>query len=404
MRVACSALALAGVVSMSPAHAGAQTVLTLSDVLTKAREQAPQIVSARLALAESLGRVSGASVRLASNPEIDVAVGDRRGDSRSTDLDVGVSQRFEPSGLRSARMAGANARLAEATAGADETTRAVLRDVARAFYEAVFAAERIRLFATAETLARAVFDAADRRHRAGDIPVLDVNLARASLARARAERQAGEAQQAAVLGSLKVLLQLPGAIAVQGTLAPGQLPEAAGLMRSAADRPELRSLEAALRDAESDVAIGQSLGHPEYGFGVRYQREEGSRIILGGVTITLPLFSKGQELLAVGSARASRLRTELEAAKARIRIELETALAAHEMRVAAVRVLEAEALPSLDENDALTARSFEVGQIGLPDLLVIRRELLETRAQYLTALLEAAWARIDIDATAAVLR
>ena len=78
-------------------------------------------------------------------------------------------------------MAGANARLAEATAGADETTRAVLRDVARAFYEAVFAAERIRLFTTAETLARAVFDAADRRHRAGDIPVLDVNLARASL-------------------------------------------------------------------------------------------------------------------------------------------------------------------------------------------------------------------------------
>ena len=120
--------------------------------------------------------------------------------------------------------------------------------------------------------------------------------------------------------------------------------------------------------------------------------------------MTLPLFSKGQELLAVGSARASRLRTELEAARARIRIELETALAAYEMRVAAVRVLEADALPSLDENDALTARSFEVGQIGLPDLLVIRRELLETRAQYLTALLEAAWARVEIDATAAVLR
>ena len=80
MRVACSALALAGVVSMCPAHAGAQTVLTLSDVLTKAREQAPQIVSARLALAESLGRVSGASVRLASNPEIDVA--DRRSTGR----------------------------------------------------------------------------------------------------------------------------------------------------------------------------------------------------------------------------------------------------------------------------------------------------------------------------------
>ncbi len=157
----------------------------------------------------------------------------------------------------------------------------------------------------------------------------------------------------------------------------------------------MRSLDAAVRDAEADVAMGRSWPAPSTGSGVRYQREEGSRIVLGGVTVTLPVFSRGQELLAVGSARASRLRTELEAAQLRIRIEVETALAVYEMRVAAVRVLEVDALPSLDENDTLTARSFEVGQIGLPDLLVIRRELLETRAQYLTALLEAAWARIE---------
>ena len=49
MRVACTALALAGVVSICPVRAGAQTVLTLTDVLTTARERAPKIVSARLA-------------------------------------------------------------------------------------------------------------------------------------------------------------------------------------------------------------------------------------------------------------------------------------------------------------------------------------------------------------------
>ena len=404
MRVACTALALAGVVSICPVRAGAQTVLTLTDVLTTARERAPKIVSARLGLAEARGRVSGASVRLTSNPEVDIAAGDRRGDTRSTDLDVGVSQRFEAPGLRDARIAGANARLEEATANADETTRAVIRDAARAFYQAVFAAERIRLFTTAETLARSVFDAADRRYGAGDIPVLDVNLARASLARARAERQGAEAEQAAALGALKAMLQLPGPIALEGSLAPGQPPDGAALTRSAAERPELRALEAAVRDAESDVAMAQSMARPEFGLGVRYQREEGSRIVLGGVTITLPVYSKGQELLAVGTARASRLRSELEASRARIGIELETALAAFHMRVAAVRVLEVDALPNLDENDALTARSFEVGQIGLPDLLLIRRELLDTRAQYLSALLEAALARVEIDAIAAVLR
>jgi cobalt-zinc-cadmium efflux system outer membrane protein len=400
MRVACIALALAGVVS--PDRASAQTVLTLADVLTTARERAPLIVGARLGLAEARGRVLGAAVR--PNPEIEGAVGDRRGDAPTTDLELGVSQRFEPFGLRAARLAGANARLAEAAASADETTRGVLRDAARTFYLAVFAAERIRLATTAETLAAGVFDAAGRRHRAGDIAVLDVNLARAALARARAERQAGEADQAAALGALRALLHLSGPIAVDGSLALGHPPDAATLTQAASERPELRVLDAAVRDAEAEVAMARALARPELGFGVRYAREEGDRIVLGGVTITLPVFARGQEQLAVGSARATRLRTELEAARTRVRVELETALAAFAKRVAAVRVLEAEALPGLDENDALTARSFEVGQIGLPDLLLIRRELLETRAQYLTTLLEAALARVEIDAAAGMLR
>ena len=71
---------------------------------------------------------------------------------------------------------------------------------------------------------------------------------------------------------------------------------------------------------------------------------------------------------------------------------------------AAVRLLEAEAIPGLDENETLTTRSFDVGQIGLPELLLIRREILDTRFQYLDALLEAALARIDLDASAAILR
>jgi cobalt-zinc-cadmium efflux system outer membrane protein len=377
--------------------------LTLDDALRLARARAPQIVSARLGLAEARGRVAGAAAR-SPNPEIELAAGPRRGDSRSTDLDVGVSQRFEPPGLRAARIAGAEARLAEAAANADETTRAVLRDVARAYYQAVHAAERVRLATTAETLAAAVLDAAERRHRAGDIAVLDVNLSRAALARARAERRAGEAERSAARGALKGLLQLEGPIGIDGPLSPGQPPDQAALARASDDRPELRALSAALREADAEVATGRSLARPEFGLAARYAREEGSRIVLGGVTITLPVFAKGREQVAVGSARAARLRAELEAARSRIRVELATALSTYETRLEAVRVLEADALPSVDANEALAARSFEVGQIGLPDLLLIRRELLETRAQYLTTLLEAALARVDIDAAAGVLR
>ena len=135
-----------------------------------------------------------------------------------------------------------------------------------------------------------------------------------------------------------------------------------------------------------------------------YSREEGDQIVLGGMKVTLPMFSKGQEQRATGAARASRLRADLEAARTRVQVEVRAAFDAYTRRLAALRVLETDAVPGLDENEQLTTRSFEVGQIGLPDLLLIRREILDTRAQYLDALLEAALARIDLDASAALLR
>jgi cobalt-zinc-cadmium efflux system outer membrane protein len=152
------------------------------------------------------------------------------------------------------------------------------------------------------------------------------------------------------------------------------------------------------------VQLGLGLARPEYGVGVRYSREEGDQIVLGGMTITLPAFSKGQEERAIGTARAVRLRAELDAARSRVQLEVRTAFDTYQRRLGAVRVLETEALPSLDENEQLTTRSFEVGQLGLPELLLIRREILDTRVEYLNALLEAALARIELDASAAILR
>jgi outer membrane protein TolC len=405
MRVACIALALAGVVSLCPGVASAQKALTLADVLARAREQAPQIVSARLALEEARGRVTGARLRLQSNPEIDLNVGRRDGTgSRSTDVEVGAFQMFEPPGRRAARLAGATAQLDRGVATAEEVTLAALWEAATTFYRAVHADERLRLLRASVDVATAIHQAADRRYRAGDLAILDVNLARAAVARTRAELEAAGAEQAALLGALQAILRMDGPLAVQGSLTASSTPDTSTLIRSVDQRPELRALEAAVRDADADVAGAKALARPSYGVGVRYQREAGDHVVLGGFTVSLPVFSRGQQLGATGAARAARLRAELDAARARVRIELGAALAAYERRAAAVRVLEADALPGLDENETLATRSFDVGQIGLPDVLLIRRELLETRSQYLSALLEAALARVTVDATAAVLR
>jgi outer membrane protein, heavy metal efflux system len=406
MRMGCRTVAVCAAVCLQAGVSGAQSrTLTLADVLARAREQAPQIVSARLALEEARGRLLGASVRLQVNPQIDAAVGNRNaGDTRFTDFELGFGQAFEPVSRRSSRIAGANAAIAQSSANAEEVTRTVLRLAASAYYRAVHANERIRLLNASHELAVSVYATADRRFKAGDIAVLDVNIARASLSRVRAEREGAEAAKALALGELRQLLGLEDDTGVDGPLSRPADTDVHAALQAAAQRPDLRALEAGVQEAEAERQVGLSFSKPEYGVGVRYSREEGDQIVLGGMTVTLPMFSRGQEQTAVGSARAARLRAELDSARTRVQVEVRAAFDAYTRRLSALRMLEADAIPGVDENEQLTTRSFEVGQLGLPELLLIRREILETRFQYLDALLEAALARIDLDGSAGILR
>ncbi len=404
MRVAWRTLALVAVFAAGASTAWAQAPLTLSEALSRARERAPQIVSARLAIDEARARLAGASHRQ-SNPDVDLAVGNRQGNGeRLTDLDVGVAQSFEPGQRRSSREAMANASIAQNTASLEDVTRATLLETATLFLRTLQHSERVRLLDRSLELADNVLQIADRRFQAGDIAILDVNIARAAAARIKSERQGVIAERAITIGELKELLQLEDDIMPQGDMPAVSNVDPSLIADATSRRSEIRVLEAAIQEAQAEEQFGRSFGQREYGFGARYQREEHNNIILGGLTLTLPMFSKGQGPIASGVARATRLRAELDATRMRIGIEVRAAVAAYHSRVEAVQLLERDAMPGLDESVTLATRSFEVGQIGLAELLLIRREIIDTRFQYLDALLEAAIARVELDARAGVLR
>src|SRR3990172_6572560 len=144
MRIGRSAVAVYAAMCLQAGTASAQSrSLTLADAFARAREQAPQIASARLALEETRGRLLGASLRFQANPEIDVGLGNRQGTgSRFTDFQIGLGQSLEPGSRRSARIAGASAAIAQSSADVDEITRMVLRSAAAAYYRAVHANQR----------------------------------------------------------------------------------------------------------------------------------------------------------------------------------------------------------------------------------------------------------------------
>jgi len=395
-------------VCLLPTNAGAQSVsLSLEEALARARDQAPAVLIARARIEEARGRLAGARVRFRDNPTFDIGSGPRSTEAGTlTDLDVGFTQVFETGGQRAARVAGAEAAIKRETAAADDARRLALRAVALAHLRTLYAQERIELLRTAETVAVEVLSVADRRYTAGDIAVLDVNVAKIASARARAARVGAEGDRVTFAGELQRLLGLPSGTAViaVGALRAVRRPDLSTLLAAVNSRPDLRAIEADIRDAEADVRLGRATTRPDLGVGARVKREEGHRAVLGELTVTLPLFNQGQELRATGSARAARLRLELETARAAIESDVRTSYAAFAAREAAMMAFEQDAMPGMDENEALARRSFDVGQISLPELLLIRREIVETRLEYLSRLLEVGEAAIEQDAAAGVLQ
>jgi cobalt-zinc-cadmium efflux system outer membrane protein len=381
--------------------------LTLPDVIARARSAAPAVVIAALTLEETRGRLVGAERRFSANPDLDGAIGRRNGeDGELTDLQVGISQMFQPGSRRRARIDGARAALDETRADIEDARRRSIGAAVEAFYRAVYAGDRLRLLRSNTTLAAEVLAVTERRYAAGDVAGLDVNLARSSLARTRAEVAGAEADAVIARGELQRLLGLPSPIAVDGSLA-GAVADAVTLdsrLTALAARPDLQALEAGVREARAEANVGRSFARPEYGVGARFSREEGDRIVMGTFTISLPLAVKGQDTIVTGLGREARLAATLDATRLQARIEVTATHAAYEQRHAALRLLEQDVVASLDDTLRLATRSFDVGQIGIADLLVMRREVNEARLQYLDTLLATVLARVALDSASGVLR
>lgn len=391
----------------------APSELTLSDAYRRAREAAGAIRAGEARVEEARGRLTAARA-LRDNPSLDAALG-RRGTvsgapepSSRSDLEVGVGQTFELGGKRAGRVGAATAAVDREMASSADVTRRLLGEVGAQFYETVRTAERVRLAGASERAAEELLLVARVRLQHGDVAVLDVNLAETVLARARAARINLGADQTAAIALLKGLLRLPPDAEVTPTaevnleeLAPGLPPPAWSDVL--AGRPDLRALEAEVREAQAETQIARALRWPDLTPAVRYSREEGTPIAWGGLTITLPLLNRGTGERLASEARLRRAGVELETAKASVEAELRAIYDSYLARRAAAQSLVA-IIGTLDENLVLARRSYESGQIGLGELLVVRRESLDARAEAIDLLFGAAAARVRLEAALGVLR
>ncbi|MFL6193964.1 MAG: TolC family protein [Thermoanaerobaculia bacterium] len=381
---------------------GQERVLTLDDALALAREGGAGLARARGGVEEARAREVQAGRRFQESPVAEVNGGYRDAGEGYLDFEAAVSQGLDAGARRAARRAGTRAAVERAEADLAEARRRLLRDVRITFVRALAARERIALLAKSRRAGDELLAATERRYEAGEATALELNRSRAAAASARAEQAAAEAEESLETAHLKALLGLPAAEAVEvrGSLEAAPPLSLEALLAGLDRRPDLQALAAELREAEAEILVGRSLARPDIGLRGAVAREEGAEIVTAGVVLTLPVHGRGRETAAVGEARATALRRELAQARARAGAEVRGRFEALDRQLAAAGELEKTALPALDDNESLALKSFEAGEIGLGELLLIRREILETRRAYLDRRLEATLTRFELQAAA----
>lgn len=391
---------LAGVLLLAglPVIAQQPAALTLEEALERAQQSAPAIVAARMRIEEARGRVPLPF----PNPAVEAKAGRRSGALPTTDYGVELGQDLELPQARRARRDAARAGVTQEEQRAREAERETLREVATALLRAVEARERA---ATAESSRRLADDAlriAERRYAAGDVAQLDVNLARTAVARGNGEARIANATLSGRTAQLQALLGLTEPVTVSGSLRDLAPLTATDLFAYAASRPDVRILDAEIAEAEADQRLARTLRWPGLGVVASYASEEGDRIVLGGLALTLPLFDRGQVANAVARARLARLHAQREALIRTIEAEVRGAVTTHDALRAAASDYERTVLPLVDENEKLALESYEAGQIGLADLLLVRREALDARRDFLDQLIETRLAEVELRALAGV--
>ena len=261
---------------------------------------------------------------------------------------------------------------------------------------------RLRLARDLETAAGELVRVAERRLAAGDVAAIDVNTARAAAARAIAEALAARGRVAEAHGRLRVLLDLaPGSDLRLGGSPPATSHTLADLLRSAEERADVRAAAAEVAEAQAERRLGTRAAWPELTPALRYEREDDVKVLWAGASLSLPVWNRGQQERAVAGVRLASASAELEARRRRVRIEIESAWEAHQADVAAAQALEA-AGAAVDENDRLAQRSYEEGQIGLLEVVLVRREGAELRAARIERQLEADRAGLELEFRAGV--
>ena len=394
------AVLLGWVIVTTPFSAGYATELssagyTLNQVVQLALEHNPVMSSAEAVLEQSQGHRVTAGAYL--NPTFTGSAG--RGSIRDPSTGVAIMERtitveqpLEWLGKRAARQRAADAGLAGALAGMDETKVIVMANVKETFFQLLFAQQDAQLarenLKTVEELVKLV----EARVSTREAPKFELVKATVELHKSRKDLARTDNALLVTRAKLNTVTgkALGASFAIQGeyeTVRPGL--ELRDLTEQALDRhPTLRRQEKVVEQAESTIEQERASRMPNVAVIGQYHREAGDESITAGLSVPLPVWYRRQG--EIGAAMGVHRRAQAE--RTRMQQELEQTIMQHfqEMRTAQgqMQVFEQGLLFQAKE-------AFDIAQFSFRHGVASLLEVIDSQRVYRQTLLEYAQARVD---------
>lgn len=316
------------------------------------------------------------------NPELGIE-GER---GQSELYAVGITQTFDFSGKRSARDDSGQALLTQARAEREVQRQRIGLSILDAVTELYGKRKVADLAQQRSTLLQRFADVAEQQYKAGDIGVLDRDLA--ALAHAEAVAQEGQselellkAQQALDIATLNPNLSLPAL--------PDDLPTSdvnvANYETLAQNLPSVRTALAKRDAALADINVARSQAKPDPTLSVRAGREQnrggGNGEPLAAVQISLPLFVRNNfhAETQAASAQASSARIEATAAYQMALVHMQASAVQYKRSREAWERWNALSSQRIDSGIELLERVWRVREISTAEYVLQLKQFLDGR-------------------------
>jgi cobalt-zinc-cadmium efflux system outer membrane protein len=389
-----------GSISFAASPEPAPRVLGVPQLIDIARKDNKDLQAACYAIDTARAKLLQTGLR--SNPRLDLSARSdflfrNEGEYAAT---AGISQQFPIAGrlLRQKDLARVDIALAEAEVR--EAERRLANDIAGAVARVVVIDRQIESRNALITVEEKLAKITRNRFKAAEVSELDVNTVQLDLQRFVQERNLLQTQRQALIVSLNTLLGRPAASALDiddSLPRTGDLSSLEQLQLQAIQyRPDLRSALLASNRAEAEMALAKASRWEDWTVGLELSQDkqaitgaptqQADRAIGVTVSIPLPLFNKGQGLIA--QAQASREQAEAKIAAQRLRIAGEVAGAYGEVTKlqASLSQYGQRLLPISQRSVRLAQEGYNEGLIPVFDVVQAQRQQAELNATYLTTL------------------